>query len=114
MGLMAICVGAERGFVTRSQAAGRVLQILTFLEEDVARYHGAWSHWINGATGETKPFGEYDDGGDIVETSYVIQGALTVRQYFNDPNDPVEMEIRSRATEMWEQVEWDWYLQHGS
>ncbi|MFC1603786.1 glucoamylase family protein [Planctomycetota bacterium] len=112
MGLMAICVGAERGFVTRTQAASRVLQILTFLDENAARYHGAWSHWINGATGETKPFGEYDDGGDIVETSYVVQGMLTVRQYFDDPNDPNETEIRSRATAMWEQVEWDWYLQH--
>ena len=112
MGLMAICVGAERGFVSRAQAAGRVLQILTFLDENVGRYHGAWSHWINGATGETKPFGEFDDGGDIVETSYLIQGMLTVRQYFDDPNDPVETEIRSRATKMWEQVEWDWYLQY--
>jgi hypothetical protein len=112
MGMMAMCVGADREFVTRAQAASRVLQILTFMEENAVRYHGAWSHWINGATGETKPFGEYDDGGDIVETSYVIQGMLTVRQYFDDPNDPNESEIRERATRMWEQVEWDWYLQH--
>jgi len=112
MGLMAMCVGAERGFVSRTEAAGRVLKILTFLDEKANRYHGVWSHWMNGATGETKPFGEYDDGGDLVETSYVIQGMLTVRQYFDDPNDPVETEIRSRATQMWEQVEWDWYLQH--
>ena len=112
MGLMAICIGAEREFVTRSQAAGRVLKILTFLDEDAARFHGAWSHWINGATGETKPFGEYDNGGDLVETAYVVQGMLTVRQYFDDPNDPVETEIRSRATGMWEQVEWNWYLQN--
>ncbi|OHB60294.1 MAG: beta-glucosidase [Planctomycetes bacterium RBG_13_50_24] len=111
MGLMAMCVGAERGFVTRTQAAGRVLQILTFLEESAARYHGAWPHWLNGATGETKPFSTYDDGGDLVETAYVIQGMLTVRQYFDDPNDPVESEIRDRATRMWEQVEWNWYRQ---
>ncbi|MGB2864216.1 MAG: glucoamylase family protein [Sedimentisphaerales bacterium] len=112
MSLMTICVGAEREFVTRAQAAGRVLQILNFLDEDATRFHGAWSHWINGATGETKPFGEYDNGGDLVETAYMVQGMLTVRQYFDDPNDPVETEIRSRATGMWEQVEWDWYLQH--
>jgi hypothetical protein len=112
MGLMAMCVGAERGFVTRAQAVDRILQILTFLEEEASRYHGVWSHWINGATGETEPFGMYDDGGDLVETAYLVQGMLTVRQYFNDANDPVETEIRSRATQMWEQVEWDWYLQH--
>lgn len=108
MGLMAIVVGVERGFVTRSEAADRVLQILTFLEESTTRYHGAWAHWINGTTGETIPFTEYDDGGDLVETSYLVQGMLTVRQYF-DVNDPVENEIRSRAAGLWEEVEWDWY-----
>ena len=111
MGLMAICVGAERKFVTRAEAAARVLQILTFLEEKASRYHGAWSHWILGRTGATKPFSQYDDGGDLVETAYLVQGMLTVRQYFDDPNDPVETEIRRRATRMWEEVEWSWYRQ---
>ncbi|MEN6424925.1 MAG: glucoamylase family protein [Phycisphaerales bacterium] len=111
MGLMAICVGAERGFVTRAQAAERVLKILTFLEEKATRFHGAWSHWIYGGTGRTKPFSQYDDGGDLVETAYVVQGMLTARRYFNDVNDAVETEIRARATRMWEEVEWDWYRQ---
>jgi len=112
MGLMAICIGVERGFVSRTEAAERILKILAFLDEKASRYHGAWSHWINGATGQTKPFSKYDDGGDIVETAYVVQGLLTVRQYFDDQNDPVETEIRRRATRLWEQVEWEWYLQN--
>ena len=109
MGLMAIMVGIERGFVTRDEAAERVLKILTFLDEKTTRYHGAWAHWINGTTGETIPFGSNDDGGDLLETSFLIQGMLTVRQYFNSTNS-VETEIRSRATEMWEEVDWYWYL----
>lgn len=109
MGLMTIMVGAERGFVTRAQAAARVLQILTFLDTTATRYHGAWSHHLNGVTGTTIPFSAMDDGGDLVETAFLIQGMLTVRQYFDDPVDPVETEIRSRATSMWEGVEWDWY-----
>lgn len=111
MGLMAICVGAERKFVTRAEAAARVLKILTFLEEKASRYHGAWSHWILGNSGATKPFSQYDDGGDLVETAYLVQGLLTVRQYFTDAKDPVETEIRQRATRMWEGVEWSWYRQ---
>ena len=111
MGLMAICVGAERKLVTRAQAAGRVLQILTFLDEKAPRFHGAWSHWIRGDSGAAKPFSQYDDGGDLVETAYLIQGMLTVRQYFDDANDPMETQIRSRATQMWEEVEWSWYRQ---
>ncbi len=107
-GLMALMVGAENGFVSRDSAATRVLKILKFLQEDAARYHGAWAHWINGKTGETIPFSQYDDGGDLVETAYLIQGILTIRQYFNLDN-PAENEIRSRANQMWETVEWDWY-----
>lgn len=111
MGLMVLVVGAERGFVTRAAAAGRVRQILAFLGESCTRYHGAWAHWVNGGTGATIPFGTYDDGGDLVETSYVAQGLLTVRQYFDRP-DPVEAEIRARATALWEGIEWDWYRRY--
>src|SRR2546427_2853605 len=108
-GLMAILVGAERGFVTRTEAAARVLKILRFLRERAARYHGAWPHWLNGQTGETIPLSPDDDGGDLVETSYLVQGLLTIRQYFSG-DSAVEREIRERATGMWESVEWDWYL----
>ncbi len=108
MGLMAIVVGVERGYITRSEGAARVLQILTFMDEQTTRYHGAWSHWINGTTGATIPFSPNDDGGDLVETAYFAQGMLTVRQYF-DSVDATETEIRSRATTMWEGIEWDWY-----
>jgi hypothetical protein len=107
-GLMALVVGSERGFVSRDSAASRVVKILRFLQDQTTRYHGAWSHWINGSTGSTIPFSQYDDGGDLVETSYLVQGLLTVRQYFN-LNTSDEIEIRNRATQMWESVEWDWY-----
>jgi hypothetical protein len=115
-GLMAIVVGVERGFVTRDDAAKRMLKILTFLEEKAVRYHGAFSHWLNGATGETLPFAgkngvRADNGADIVETSFLIQGMLTVRQYFDGDNS-AEKEIRDRASRMWREVEWDWFLRY--
>lgn len=108
-GLMAIIVGAERGFVTRNQAAERTLKILTFLDEKASRYHGAWPHWLNGRTGQTIPFSTYDDGADLVETAFLVQGMLTARRYFNS-DDPTETQIRTRITEMWREVEWDWFL----
>jgi len=113
-GLMAVIVGVERGFVSRAEAADRILKILTFLDDQAARYYGVWAHWLNGATGETIPFGgsgPEDNGGDIVETAFLVQGMLTVRQYF-DSDDPVETEIRSLVTKMWEEVQWDWYLRY--
>ncbi|NOZ32845.1 MAG: T9SS type A sorting domain-containing protein [Alphaproteobacteria bacterium] len=108
MGLLTMMVGAERGFEARDSIAARILKILTFLQDVTPRYHGAWSHWINGTTGETIPFSAQDDGGDLVETAYLVQGLLAVRQYF-DADNALETEIRSRATQMWEGVEWDWY-----
>jgi hypothetical protein len=112
-GLMAIVVGVERGFVSRAEAAERILKILTFLDEKATRYHGAWSHWLDGTTGGPIAF-DYDEhgnpiiSGDLVETAFLVQGMLTVRRYF-DSDDSVEREIRRRVTEMWEEVEWDWY-----
>ena len=108
-GVMAILVGAERGFVSRSAAADRILKVLVFLEDKASRYHGAWAHWLNGQTGQTIPFSRFDDGGDLVETSFLVEALLTARQYFDGANS-TEREIRRRATKLWEAVEWDWYL----
>ncbi len=108
-GMMAIVVGVERGFIERQDAAAHLLKMVRFLETRAERHHGVWSHWINGRTGKTIPFSKYDDGGDLVETSFLIQGMLTVRQYF-DGADAVERELRETTTRLWEEVEWDWYL----
>ena len=115
MGIMTICVGAQRGFVTRAQAAERTLKILTFLDEKAQRYHGIWSHWLNGTTGESIP--PDDDGyikSDLVETTFLIQGILTARQYFDNMSDATEADINDLATELWEGVEWDWHLDGGT
>jgi hypothetical protein len=113
MGLMTIVVGAQRGFITRAQAAQRILTILTFLGEVTPRFHGAWSHWMDGTTGlpiaaDYDPNGVPIVAGDIIETADMIQGILTCRSFF-DSGDPIETQIRSRATQLYEEVEWDWY-----
>jgi len=115
MGLMTICVGVERGFVTRAEAAERILKILTFLDEKAERYHGAWSHWLNGTTGESiPPDGDGYIKGDIVETAFMAEGLLTVRQYFDDMNDATEADINDLATELWEGIDWNWYRNGGN
>lgn len=106
-GLMSIIVGIERGFITRAQGIERVDKILDFLET-ADRFHGAWSHWINGNTGNVIPFSANDNGGDLVETSFLVQGLITVRQYLNAGN-PTENTLRERITTLYEGVEWDWY-----
>lgn len=111
-GIMAIPVGIERGFITREEGVLRVLKILNFLSA-ADRFHGAWSHWINGNTGAVIPFSPNDNGGDIVETSFMAQGLLTIRQYFNGESTD-EQQIVQLATELWEGIEWDWYRREAS
>ncbi len=106
-GVMAILVGIERGFITREEAVKRLEKIVHFLET-ADRFHGAWPHWWNGETGKVKPFSRRDDGGDLVETSFMIQGLLCVRQYFQNGN-AAEKALAARADKLWKEVEFDWY-----
>ena len=108
-GVMVILVGIERGFISRQSGVARLATIVDFLAQ-ADRFHGAWPHWMNGITGETIPFSPDDDGGDIVETAFMIQGLLTARQYL-DPADATEKAIIDNINQLWEAVEWDWYTQ---
>lgn len=109
-GIMALIVGADRGFITREQGADRLLKIVRFLAK-ADRFHGVWPHFLDGRTGKVIPyFGIYDDGGDLVETAFLMQGLLVARQYFNHDNAE-ELEIRKTVTSLWKSVEWEWYRQ---
>ena len=107
-GVMAILVGIERGYITREEGVTRMLKILDFLANKADRFHGAFPHWMNGTSGSVIPFSQYDDGGDLVETAYMIQGLLAARQYFKQSSTEEE-QIRNLITSIWESVEWDWY-----
>ncbi len=110
-GVMAILVGIERGFITRQEGIDRLETIVDFLGT-ADRFHGAWPHWMNGITGKTIPFSANDDGADLVETAFMIQGLLTARQYLNDAMAK-ELAIKNKITALWEAVEWDWFTQGG-
>jgi hypothetical protein len=107
-GVMALVVGTDRGFITREQGAERMLRITRFLER-ADRFHGVWAHFMDGSTGKALPvFGAYDDGADLVETSFMMEGLLTARQYF-DHDTPQERELRDRITQLWQGVDWSWF-----
>jgi len=105
-GCMALVVGADRGFITRDQFLGRMSRILTFLER-ADRFHGVWPHWLYGSTGRVKPFSPKDDGGDLVETAFLVQGLLAVRRYLADA--PAERALAARIDALVDGVEWDFY-----
>ncbi|HEY3973187.1 MAG TPA: glucoamylase family protein [Candidatus Sulfotelmatobacter sp.] len=107
-GIAALVVGVDRGFITRAQGIERLAKIVGFLER-APRYHGAWSHFMDGSTGKTLPvFGMFDNGGDLVETSFLVEGLLVARRYFHG-SSATEQDLDRRITHLWETVEWDWF-----
>jgi hypothetical protein len=110
-GVMALIVGTERKFITRSQSVDRFIKIVNFLE-GAEKFHGAFPHFMDGPTGKVEPFfGKRDDGGDLVETSFLMEALLTARQYFNKENAD-EKTIRDKITAIWQNIEWDWYRRY--
>jgi hypothetical protein len=112
-GLMAILTGIERTFISRQEGFERLKKVISFLNDPSCdTFHGAYSHWMNGSTGKVYPFSQKDNGGDLVETAYLVQGLLTVREYFRD-GSAAEQVLCDTITAMWEDVEWDWYRNNG-
>ena len=111
-GVMAMMVAVERDFISRNDALTRIQTMVSFLKNNCTRYHGAFSHWINGQTGATQPFSQRDNGADLVETAFLMQGLLTARQYFSE-DAPAEAKLREDINELWEAVEWDWFRRDG-
>ncbi|HEX2608399.1 MAG TPA: glucoamylase family protein [Flavisolibacter sp.] len=111
-GIMAILTGAHRNFITRAQALTRLQTMVSFLKNTAQQFHGAYPHWLNGATGAVVPFSAKDNGADLVETSYLMQGLLCARQYFNG-TDAAEAGLRADINTIWQRVEWNWFRRGG-
>lgn len=108
-GVMSILVGIERNFISRTEGVDRLNTIVDFLTT-ADRFHGAWPHWMNGNTGATIPFSANDNGADLVETAFMIQGLLTVREYL-DAGNPAEADLIAKINILWEGVEWNFFTQ---
>lgn len=106
-GIMAMLSGVERGWLSREDALNRIILIASFLQ-NADTYKGAFPHWMDGRTGRTIAFSEFDDGADLVETAFLMQGLLCARAFF-DTDNPVETGLRQIVTSLYEAVEWNWF-----
>jgi hypothetical protein len=106
-GIMATVVAVNRGWIGRDTAIRRLNKLVDFLAHADC-YHGIYPHFMNGTTGKTIPFGRIDDGADIVETSYLMMGLLTAKEYF-DKNVIQEKYFRNRVEQMWYDANWNWH-----
>ncbi|GGH22972.1 glucoamylase family protein [Mucilaginibacter phyllosphaerae] len=111
-GIMAMIVGVNRGFITRAEGLARMQKIVGFLKNTAQTFHGAFPHWLNGATGAVQPFSAQDNGADLIETSFLMEGLLTARQFYNGAGAD-ETALRADINTLWQNVEWDWFRQGG-
>ena len=108
-GIMSLIAAIERKYITPAQGLETVGKIVSFLEK-TERFHGAWAHWYDANTLKAFSFSKFDDGGDLVETAFLVQGLLTAREYFKK-GEATERILANRITQLWQTVEWDWYTQ---
>ncbi len=112
-GLTSYLVGIERGYVTREQAAARVLTTLRFFQQaprgdaaaGVTGNHGFFYHFLDMKSGER--FREVELS--TIDTGLLMAGVLTCQTYFDGVNE-TEAEIRSLADSLYNAVEWDWAM----
>jgi hypothetical protein len=110
-GLTAYGIGAERGYVSREQAAARTLATLRSLwalkqgpePHGVSGYHGFFYHFLDLRTGERFAAIELS----TIDTTLLMAGVLFAQSYF-DRQDGVEAAIRGVAEQLYERVDWPW------
>ncbi len=110
-GIMSIVVGINRNFITKSEGLIRLQKVVAFLKT-ADTFHGVFPHWINGNTGKVQPFSAKDNGADLVETSFLMEGLLVARQFFNGA-DAGETQLRADINQLYNNVEWDWFRKGG-
>ena len=106
-GIMSTVVAVDRKWIGRDTAVRRLIKIADFLL-NADCYHGIYPHFMNGRTGKTIRFDRLDDGADIVETSYLLMGFLTAREYFNG-DAAREKYLRKRIDQIWGAANWNWH-----
>ncbi len=110
-GIMAVLAGIDRGYVSREEGLARMEKIVSFLEK-ADRFNGVYPHWWYGDTGKVKPFGQKDNGGDLVETAFLMQALLAVHQYYVNGSEQ-EKALAARIDTLWREVDWNYHRKDG-
>ncbi|HXL79435.1 MAG TPA: glucoamylase family protein [Pyrinomonadaceae bacterium] len=100
-GLTALCIAAEHGWITKSQARERTLNTLRFFAGPAFEKHGWFYHWLDAKTGQRRWNSEVSS----IDTALLLGGVLTARQYYRD-----DVEIQKLATKIYERVDFHWML----
>lgn len=105
--LAAFGIGAERGWISHTEAASATLQVLDKLVEisPTASNKGFYYHLLEIDTGAR----DGDTELSTIDTALLMAGVLFVREYFTG-SDTVETTIRQQADLLFNNVDWNWAL----
>lgn len=109
-GIAGIVTAMHRGFITRQQGVERLQKIVSFLTR-ARRFHGVWPHWLY-PSGRVAPFSQKDNGADLVESCFLMQGLLIARQYM-DTTIEAEKKVYDGINQLWHEMEFDWFTRGG-
>ncbi|KAA3640285.1 MAG: Tat pathway signal protein [Bacteroidetes bacterium] len=112
-GLTAYIVGVEKGYVTRAEAAERVLNTLKVLYNlpqgdemsGTGGYKGFFYHFLTYENATRFKDVELSS----IDTGLLMAGVLSVQSYFDGENE-TENSIRQLADDLYRRVEWDWMM----
>jgi hypothetical protein len=112
-GLASYLVGIERNFITRAEAANRVLKTLQVLKNlpqgeepsGVSGYKGFFYHFLDLKNANRYKQVELSS----IDTGLLMAGVLSAQSFF-DKKNKTENEIRELADFLYRRVEWDWML----
>ena len=102
-GLTALCIAAERGWISNKEARIRVRHTLRFFANQAFNEKGWFYHWLDLQTGERRWQSEIS----TIDTALLLGGILTARQKFKN-----DAEISRLATLIYERIDFP-YMQNG-
>ena len=110
LGLAAYPVGVEQAFISREEAADRVLMTLRFFwnssqstAPDATGYKGFFYHFLHMDTGRRA----WECELSTIDSAILIAGALAAATYFDQKTEQ-EDEIRNLADDLYRRVDWQW------
>jgi hypothetical protein len=100
-GLTALCLGAERGWISASDARERVMSVLRFIQRVAPQVRGFYLHFMDPSTGEPRLQSEFSS----IDTAFLLAGALTAAQYFSG-----HREVGALAQQIYDRADFTWML----
>ena len=111
--LTALCIGTERGWISRPEAMELLNRILQQLES-LPRFHGFWAEYYQLPARTPLAISHPENnGGDTMATAILAAGLYTAATFFELPPEAIEPETippSARIQALLDGINWPWML----